>query len=117
MLLLFLLLHVIYIADIFCIRCFALFLLVSSMIGGYFIDKTSVNFNQSMLFLFYLLFSSVYSMHFFLNFIPRYPHLLKNILFVMLMQHLQQNIHLASRSNNLLHGLEVLCLLVYLGFI
>ena len=117
MLLLFLLSHVIYIADIFCIHCFALFLLVSSMIGDYFIDKTSVNFNQLMLFLFYLLFSSVYSMHFFLNFIPRYPHLLKNILFVMLMQHLQQNIHLASRSNNPLHGLEVLCLLVYLGFI
>ena len=68
-------------------------------------------------FLFCLYFSSIYSMHFSLNFIPQYHHLPMNILFVMLKQYLQQNIHLAYRSNNLLRGQEVPSLMAYLGFI
>ena len=60
---------------------------------------------------------SLERMHFSLNFVPQYHHLLMNIPFVMLMQYLHQNIHLANRNNNPLHGWEVLCLLAYLGFI
>lgn len=70
-----------------------------------------------MLFPFYLYFSSVCSKHFSVNFIPQCPHLLENILFVRLRQCLQKNIHQANKNNNLLLGLEVLCLLVYQGSI